>query len=524
MAERIDAVTIVGGGIAGWLSAVMLDHFLNTGTDAPVRITVVESPETPAPTAGETTLPSMPALLHQLGLTETEVFRRCDATFKVGVRYTDWTRDAAGEPMSYLAPHTEPPQCAGRSPALYHLAFGNGAPDYAQAALPTSILADTARAPRTLNDGDYGARAGYGYHLDADAFAHLLRETALQRGVDHVLAGIAEVERDATGAVTALTFAEGGTRPVQLVLDASGRIAGDALDEPLEAAPTLNDRVIAAHMPAPRDGGMESCTEITALSAGWAWRVPLGSRLSAGYVYSSDHLDDAGARAELLAQLGAPSSEPETAVRTLPGTFGWLRRRWMANCVAVGPAAAWHEPLDGVAVGAVDLAIRRLITYWPDRGDVDALRERYNTVMRNLDREIADFAGTHYRLSNRADTAYWRAAAGTAPVSPAHAANLRLWETSLPGPDDLTRNALFRAPTYTMLLFGTGHYQGRDLPRSRDLRERDWAEFRRKVEGAKMQIQRNLPEQGALLAAMCGDGGKQGARRMPAGADQPAAP
>jgi len=329
----------------------------------------------------------------------------------------------------------------------------------------------------------------------------VLRETAVQRGVQHVLAELAGVERDDGGDIAALTLADGGRHPVQLVLDTSGAIARDALGGAVEPAPTPNDRVIATHLPAPRAGATQPCTEIAALSAGWAWTLPLRGRIGAGCVYASRHLDDEDARRELLAHLNAPEDTP---VRALPADFGWLRARWARNCVAVGPAAARHEPLDGVAIGHVNRAIRWLVYYWPDRGDPGPLRERYNTLMRRLDREIADFAATHYRLSNRADTAYWRETGGV-PISDAHASNLDLWAVSVPGKDDLTRNAVFQAGAYTMLLFGKGFYRGRTPAKSRDLVADHWAEFRRKVEGAKMQMQRNLPEHDALLAAIRGE-------------------
>ncbi|SDF82825.1 tryptophan halogenase [Limimonas halophila] len=524
MADRIDAVTIVGGGIAGWLSAVMLDRFLNTGSDAPVRITVIESPSPDAPMAGEATLPSLPNLLRQLGISESEVFRRCHATFKLGVRYTGWDTDHRGKPLRYLVAHTAEPLCAGRPAALYHLAFGGGGPDFAQAALPASALIGMSRGPRTPADGEYGARAGYGYHLDPEAFAHLLWETAVQRGIEHVLADVAEVERDDAGNAAALRLADGGAVPVQLVFDTTGRIHRELGGAEVEAAPTPNDRVIAARMPAPRGAKKRPSMDVTALSAGWAWDFPLRNRIGAGYVFSAQHLSDEQARDELLALLGRGASEAGVQVRTLPARFGWLRRRWVGNCIALGPAAAAHEPLEATAVAGINRAVRWLMYYWPDRGDPGALRERYNGLMRQLDQEIADYTATHYRLSNRADTAYWQAVSGRVPVSAAHRANLDLWQTSLPGKDDVTRNALFQAGTYTMMLFGKGFYRGRALPKSRDLAERDWAEHRRKVEAAKAQMGRNLPDHDALLAATRGDRGQQVAGLTTLAGEQPAMP
>jgi len=69
MAERVRQVTIVGGGTAGWLTALLLTRYFSTpqksgqksGDNLKVRL--VESPNVKTIGVGEATVPSMPVML-----------------------------------------------------------------------------------------------------------------------------------------------------------------------------------------------------------------------------------------------------------------------------------------------------------------------------------------------------------------------------------------------------------------------------------------------------------------------------
>ena len=59
MGKPISQITIVGGGTAGWLSALLLQSLLSKDKDRPAvqRITVIESPNIPTVGVGEATVP-----------------------------------------------------------------------------------------------------------------------------------------------------------------------------------------------------------------------------------------------------------------------------------------------------------------------------------------------------------------------------------------------------------------------------------------------------------------------------------
>ena len=85
--RRLRSIAIVGGGTAGWLAASMLARALpGTGT----VITVIESPEIGIVGVGEATIPPIIDVLRFLRIDERDFMEHTSATFKLGIKFTDW--------------------------------------------------------------------------------------------------------------------------------------------------------------------------------------------------------------------------------------------------------------------------------------------------------------------------------------------------------------------------------------------------------------------------------------------------
>jgi len=69
MANWIERVTIVGGGTAGWLTALILQTHLNKVSRA-VKIAVIESPNIPTIGVGESTIQNLKVTLSLAGVDE----------------------------------------------------------------------------------------------------------------------------------------------------------------------------------------------------------------------------------------------------------------------------------------------------------------------------------------------------------------------------------------------------------------------------------------------------------------------
>ena len=94
MVQAVRNIVIVGGGTAGWLTAgvIAAKHRARMGNG--FTVTLVESPNTPIIGVGEGTWPTLRSTLARIGVSETELFRQCDAAFKQGARFARWTTGA----------------------------------------------------------------------------------------------------------------------------------------------------------------------------------------------------------------------------------------------------------------------------------------------------------------------------------------------------------------------------------------------------------------------------------------------
>ena len=123
-------------------------------------------------------MPGMAKLLQQLGIDETEFFRRCNASFKLGVRFDNWSVGESGHPACFFHPFNYPPFVEGRSPAYHFNRFGPPADCtyFADALAPNMAVIRAQKGPRPAGGKDYEAALGYSYHLDAGLFAGFLRD------------------------------------------------------------------------------------------------------------------------------------------------------------------------------------------------------------------------------------------------------------------------------------------------------------------------------------------------------------
>lgn len=514
MGAPITQVTIVGGGTAGWLTALLVQTFLKNHSSTPEapRITLIESPNVPTVGVGEATVPGMPRTLRAAGISEQAFFKNCNASFKLGVLFGHWNVDRDGKPIDYVNPFARAGAVGGIDAGYYFLQHGAQGLDFSQVFSPSVDLACAFKGPRPLGKGEYAQGVGFAYHLDAGKFAKMMREICIARGVEHVLEDVTRVEQDERGYITALELKESGRRPVQLVIDCTGfkgLIINEVLKEPFVSYSKYlaNDRALAVQIPHRDPTKIASVTKSTALGAGWVWRVPLFNRIGTGYVFSSAHRSDDEARDEFLAHLGdeAQGAEP----RVIPMRVGRNRNAWVKNCVAIGLSGGFIEPLESTAIHMIDIGVRWLMTYFPDQDYAAPLRQRYNKLTGNLYDEVRDFICLHYALGNRTDSQYWIDAREALEVPDSLAENLELWQYKLPQPYDLEFDSLFTYGTYQAVMLGkrvyeTGYGAGK-IGRSLDLRKEGWAKYLVHARAQIEQITRDMADHHTLLTELRGE-------------------
>lgn len=477
--QTLSKILIVGGGTSGWLAAAMLTHFLRRDV---CQVELVESEELGTIGVGESTVPPLVGLLQRLGIDEHEFMRATDATYKLGIQFLDWHQRSekyfhpfgvVGRPIG----SHEFYQCwlkareQGDSSCLH---------DYA----PSSVMAEHGRffPPAKLRHTPIGG-ANYAYHVDATLMARFLRGYAEERGLKRTEGKVAQVTRRPDGFIESVTLEDGTSLSSDFFIDCTG-FRGVLIEQALgtewtdwsEYLPC--DRAIA--LKTERSQQLHPYTRASAQPAGWSWRIPLRHLLGQGYVYSSRFSTDTAAKATLMRNLdGAPVTEPKLiAFRT-----GYRKEIWRGNCLSLGLAAGFIEPLEATAIHLIARGLDFFLRYFPDRACEPALVREYNRRMSADLEEIRDFVVLHYCATARDDSPFWQ------------------WCAQMPLPDSLRErielfraqgivreglDELFRASSWQAIFEGMGIRPKRYSPRLDNV---DYAEIATTLKTARAAIQ-----------------------------------
>jgi tryptophan halogenase len=402
--DPIRSIVIVGGGSAGWMCAASLAKFLQ---NLNCRIRLIESAEIGTVGVGEATIPPIINFIKVLGIDENEVVRKTQATFKLGIEFRNWTRPG----HSYIHPFgtTGFPREDVDFSAYWLKRHQSGHARPLEEYSITAVASRQARFMRPVSlENSPLQQITYALHFDATLFATTLRGYAEARGVVRTEGKVRNVTlRPEDGFIASLTLESGEQVEADLYIDCSG-FRGLLIEGALKAGyddwtrwlPC--DRALA--VPCERAAPLSSHTLSTARDVGWQWRIPLQHRVGNGYVYSSAFIDDGKAQEVLLSNLEGRALRDPLQLRF---TTGRRRNSWIKNCVAIGLAAGFLEPLESTGIHSIHRGIALLLNFFPDRHFRQADIDRYNRQVAFEYERMRDFIIVHYNKTER-EGDFWR--------------------------------------------------------------------------------------------------------------------
>lgn len=404
MNKPIQNIVIVGGGTAGWMTAMSLSKLLKEQ----YHIELVESDEIGIIGVGEASIPHLAAFNASLGIDEDEFLRATQGTFKLGIEFVNWGaigdrymhgfgkigQELDGLPFQHywLRMADE-----GKASPLGAYSINTAAPQSAK----------FMRARQDMKGSPLGDVVN-AFHFDASLYARYLRKLAEENGVVRTEGKVVRVEqRDTDGFIASVVLENGSSVSGDFFIDCSG-IRGLLIEQTLKMGyedwshwlPC--DRAIA--VPCESANPLLPYTRSTAHSAGWQWRIPLQHRLGNGHVYSSKFMGSDEAQSILLNNLDGKQLAEPRHIAYVPGRRSKV---WDRNCVAIGLAAGFFEPIESTNIHLIQTAIARLLALFPRMGFDQADVDEFNAQAKTEYERIRDFIILHYKATERNDSPFW---------------------------------------------------------------------------------------------------------------------
>lgn len=488
--NNIHKVVIAGGGTAGWMAAASLSKLLGKTLD----ITLVESDVIGTVGVGEATIPTLLTLHDLLKIKEQDFMAAVQATFKLGISFESfrdvdedyihsfgWTGQdcwAAGFQHFWLK---------GKKLGISK-EFGEYCKEW--------VAAKRNRFAVLPNQG-----LNYAYHIDASLYAKFLRKMAEEHGCKRQEGKIEDVHVDPeSGFITALTLDSGKRIEGDLFIDCTGfrgllieKTLGVGYEDwthwlPCNSAVAIQTEAVAPPIP---------YTRAIARKAGWQWRIPLQHRVGNGLVFSSEHWSDDEATAFLLDNIeGNPLTDP----RVIKFTTGQRREHWHKNCIAVGLASGFIEPMESTSIHLIQRSIIRLMQMFPYSGIRQPDLNEFNEQMSTEFAHIRDFIVLHYHVTKRSDSDFWN-----------HCRTMDIPE-SLTHRIELFRQTgrVFKAPgelfgenSWIQVMLGQGLIPEQYHPIVNMMSDEELERFLKGLHGSAAQLVSQLPEHQRFIDHYC---------------------
>jgi tryptophan halogenase len=401
-----DKITIVGGGTAGWLAALVISR-----RNPLYDVTVVSSEKIGVIGVGESTTGFFTNVVcnefFDLDCDINEFISETGATLKYSIKHKGWTKD---KNQHYHGPIDGWGFSENTEDIFlkYALAYETDQDELLSISQMGSYIST---GKSNFNNGHF-TDVSHAMHIDAHLAGQYFRKKCLQKdNVVHFDTEVINVNLDEKGYISSIDCADGKNIKSDIFIDCTGfkRLLLNKLGAkwhsykenlPVKAA-------IPFHLPYNQNEMPEPYTTATALSAGWMWQIPLMDRKGCGYAFDTDFITPDQAYSEIESKLGTKVD----ASPLIKFDSGRQEESWIKNCIAIGLSSAFLEPLEATSIHTTLCQIKSLSDEFILSNAKDTLNtgsiELYNKRTRLLFDDTRDFLVMHY-MGGRNDTEFWK--------------------------------------------------------------------------------------------------------------------
>lgn len=451
-------IVILGGGTAGWMCASLIQHRLAAKH---FETLLIESPDIGIIGVGEGSTPQLKVFFDTLGIAEIDWMPKCNATYKNGIRFTDWSANT--KHTSYFHPFPSMPDRQTAGGFLVNCLsrrHGHNVDPHPDQFFLSTLLANQSISPKTKPG--FPLTLNYGYHFDSGLLGNFLKQHAIQQGVQHKPAKVTEAKMHLDGSIKSLISDSGQEIAGDIFIDCSGfnsllmqktlGVKFRSFEENL-----FNDAAVA--IPSKSATPTACQTRSIAMPCGWRWEIPLTNRIGNGYVYSSRYLDSTEAEAQLRLSLNLVDSD--LTAKHLKMNVGQVEKHWHKNCVSIGLSQGFIEPLEATALHLVQETIDGFISAFEAGEFSTTHQQEFNQRIRARFEGVRDYIVCHYKTNSRTDTAYWQDNRNNLHLSDSLRAILDCWDKGGDLTEEINRQkiaAYYPAVSWHCLLAGVGRF------------------------------------------------------------------
>lgn len=391
---------IVGGGTAGWLTALYVKKYV-----AYSDVTVIASSEIGILGAGEGTNWDFIQFLKEIDIPVAGVIKHARGTFKNGIKFTNWNGDGKSYHHPFLDHLGKDVQAEKNKFDITPFYLNKVAENQTFSDLQfTSIISEQNRVKYTHDNTELGISA---LHFDANLLAKYLQDVGVSRGIKLIDDEVVEVISNKRGDISEFKLKSGNTCEVGFAFDCSGfkrlLIGNHFNSEWVSYSESLPVNRAMPFFIETDSKEIPPYTEAIAMKYGWMWKIPVQGRFGCGYVFDSRLVSDEDIKQEIADYLG---HEP-----TIPRVFnfepGAYKDVWINNCIAIGLSAGFVEPLEATSIQVTTFGLRALSTKIKGMlSDRKRAIKEFNYEMKRINDHILSFLHFHY-LSKRNDTVFW---------------------------------------------------------------------------------------------------------------------
>lgn len=404
---KLNNIVIVGGGSAGFITATTLIRLFPNK-----KITLIESPKIPTVGVGESTTAHFKSWLSLVGIKDSDFMKECDATYKFGIRFTDFYKKDSTY-FDYPFGKYNANFQANTWHVKKSIKKDTNVNDYAETFYTSGLIMKHNKIVKKCDGFDY--KTDTGYQIDAVKFANWLRDNiCIPEKVNYIKQTITNATVNDDG-IEFLLLDDNTKIYGDLFIDCTGfssLLLGKTMKEEFVSYEDMlpNNSAWTAHLSYKnKKRELVTYTNCTAIENGWVWNTPLWNSIGTGYVYSDKHVDDKLALEEFKKHLSKNKHDIKSlSFNNIKFRTGVYKRLFVKNVCAIGLSAGFIEPLESTGLLAIHEYILYLILLM-DRDEISQWdKDTYNYSCRNFFNIWADFVALHFSLSLREDTNYWK--------------------------------------------------------------------------------------------------------------------